>query len=280
MDSLFRDAVSAIDAGDLAALQGLLNAHPELLRERLGSPGHWLRQKVGNALEGYFRQPYLLWFVAENPIRNETLPTNIAQLAGVIIDAAKLENVTSLQEQLDYTLALVVTGRVARACGVQHALIDVLMDAGAVPGNGNGALGARNLEAIEHFISRGTPLTLASALCLERFDDAASLTPGATNDQRQTALVAAALNGKPAAIRKLLALGVDVNARSTAIHKHGTPLHHAVDSGSVEAVTVLVEGGASLDARDRVYDGTPLDWAEYLGRTEIAAYLRNRRPPP
>jgi hypothetical protein len=37
---------------------------------------------------------------------------------------------------------------------------------------------------------------------------------------------------------------------------------------------VLVEAGADRGARVRIYQGTPLEWAEYLGRVEIAAYLR------
>lgn len=61
-------------------------------------------------------------------------------------------------------------------------------------------------------------------------------------------------------------------------HPHGTALHHAVDSGSLETVKVLVETGAGLGTKDRIYDGTPLDWAEHLQRTEIAAYLRERSP--
>jgi len=140
--------------------------------------------------------------------------------------------------------------------------------------------GARNLEGVEHFIARGVPLSVATALCLGRMDDAARLAPLANAEHLQTSLVAAALNGKPDAIRMLIDLGVDVNAHSTAIHPHGSPLHHAVDSGSMEAVKILVEAGAKLDVRDRIYDGTPLDWAEHLGRNEIADYLRRQQPKP
>jgi ankyrin repeat protein len=39
---------------------------------------------------------------------------------------------------------------------------------------------------------------------------------------------------------------------------------------------LLVEHGARLDVRDRLYDGTPLDWAVYGERNEIADYLRDR----
>ena len=60
------------------------------------------------------------------------------------------------------------------------------------------------------------------------------------------------------------------------LHPNGTALHHAVDSGSLDAVRALVEAGADRGARDRIHKGTPLGWAEYLQRTEIAAYLREK----
>ena len=94
LDSLFRDAVSAIDAGDVTALERLLAAHSRLVRERLDSPGAWLRDKVGGALAGFFEKPYLLWFVAEDPVRNGKLPKNIAEVARTIIDVAKREGVS------------------------------------------------------------------------------------------------------------------------------------------------------------------------------------------
>ena len=83
LDSLFCQAVSAIDGGDVAGLARLLAEHSRLVRDRLDSPGAWLRDKVGGALDGFFRQPYLLWFVAEDPVPNGKLPRNIAQLACV-----------------------------------------------------------------------------------------------------------------------------------------------------------------------------------------------------
>ncbi len=276
LDSLFREAVSYIDAGQLSALQSLITASPQLVQLRLETPGSWLRDLVDGALDGYFKDPYLLWFVAENPIRHERLPANIVQITGTIIAAAQQERVQSLQEQLDYTLGLVVTGRVPRESGVQLQLMDMLIDAGATPGPGHGALSARNLEAAAHLVERGGELTLASAICLERDADVERLTKAASTRDKQIALVAAALNGRADALARLLPLGVDIDAYSIGIHPHATAIHHAVDSGSLEAVKVLAEAGARLDSRDKVYNGTPLDWAEHEGRREIADYLRAR----
>jgi len=156
LDSLFHEAVSAIDAGDVSELKRLLAKHPRLVRARLDSPGAWLRDKVGNALDGFFRQPYLLWFVAEDPVRNNTLPKNIAQVVRTIIQAAEHEGVESLQEQLDYALRLVSWSWVARKCEVQIGLIDVLIDAGADPdGNPDNALVNSNFAAAAHLVERG-----------------------------------------------------------------------------------------------------------------------------
>ena len=85
LDQLFRSGVAAIDAGDVAELERLLTAHPSLVRDRLDEPGAWLRDKVGGALDGFFQKPYLLWFVAEDPVRTGKLPTNIAEVTRAII---------------------------------------------------------------------------------------------------------------------------------------------------------------------------------------------------
>lgn len=275
LDDLFRQAVEAIDAGDAPALSRLLAAHPPLARARLESPSGWLRDRVGGALEGYFHRPYLLWFVAGNPVRNERLPGNIAAMAVLLAEAAHRADGASLQEQLDYALGLTVTGRVARESGVQIALMDALIDAGARPGDGIGALGAANLEAAAHLLERGGTLTLAGALCLHRDEDAERLARAATHEDRQIALVAAAVNGDAQALAALIAMGVDVDAYSIVIHPHATALHQAVAADSLDAVEVLARAGARLDIRDKIYRGTPLQWAEHGGHDGIARYLRS-----
>ena len=287
LDALFREAVSAIDAGEVGELERLLAAHPDLVRERLEFPGDWLRTKIGNALEEFFRQPYLLWFVAEDPVRNDKLPANIAQVARTIILAAKRERVGTLQEQLDYALRLVAWSWVARKCEVQIELIDVLVDAGAAPGDNitHDALINGNFAAAAHLLQRGAELTLAAALCLARWDEAMLLARTVSAKDKQVALVLAALNGKAEALARLLLLGVDLNAYSTDIYTHATALHHAVSSGSLEAVKTLVEAGAALDIKDRAWNATPQEWAEYYAREpkgdeagksypEIVAHLR------
>lgn len=286
LDESFRNAVAAIDAGDIRELEHLMTTMPALVGERLESPGGWLRDAIGNALDGFFQRPYLLWFVAEDPVRNGTLPDNIAAVARAIIDAAQRERVANLQEQLDYALTLVSWSWIARERGVQLDLIDVLVDAGAaLDGNQNNALVNGNFAAAEHLVKRGAHLTLEVALCLGRWDDVDRLLPPANERERQFAFVLSALHGKSQALRRLIKEGVDLNAPSAGLYSHGTPLHHAVSSGSLEAVKLLVEAGADRNVIDTAWGGTPLGWAQYyLGETadnrpqkeyaEIAAYLR------
>ena len=276
-DSFFRQAVSAIDTGDAEGLKKILETHPELVGERLRSPGIWLRDQIGNALNGFFKDPYLLWFVSEDAVRNRSLPANIATIAHIIIQKAKEEKTTSMQDQLDYTLKLVAWSWVARECSVQIGLMDVLIDAGAaVDGIPNNALVCSNFDAAEHAIKRGAPLTLPAALCLGRWEDADNLASTANAGQKQFSLVLAALNGKAEAVERAISYGVDINKPSEQLYSHATPLHHAVWSGSLDAVKVLMEAGAKTDTKDTVYNGTPLGWAEYGKQEKIANYLREK----
>ena len=278
LDALFQQAVSAIDAGDVTALDRLLRAHPQLVRDRLDAPGDWLRDTVGKALERFFERPYLLWFVAEDPVRRGKLPPNIAAVTQVMIDVAQRERVASLQEQLDYALRLVAWSWIARECGVQIALIDVLVDAGANPaGYPDDALVNKNFAAAAHLVARGAPLTLATALSLERYDDARRLLASTSPRQRQFAFILAALNGRAEGLRLMIAAGVDVQAVSHDLYSHAPALHHAVWSGSLEAVQVLVAAGGDLKRRDSIYDGTPLGWAEYAAREHAGDAVQQQR---
>jgi ankyrin repeat protein len=60
-------------------------------------------------------------------------------------------------------------------------------------------------------------------------------------------------------------------------HSHSTPLHQAALGGHNEIVRLLVERGARLDLKDVLWQGTPADWAQHEGRTEVEAYLRTEQ---
>ena len=214
------------------------------------------------------------------------LPENIAEVTRAILRAAR--GAPGLQEQLDSALRLVCWSGVAQRCGVQVELIDTLLDAGASPDGGpDNALVNGHASAAEHLVTRGAKLTLASAACLGRWDDARRLLTTASKSEKQFALVLAALNGKAEAVKWMVEMGAEVNRPSAELYAHGTALHHAVCSGSLETVRALVEAGADPNTRDTARSGTPLGWAEhYLTERkdddsqrrygEIADYLRAR----
>ena len=270
-DPLFRKAVETIDGGRTAELESLLAQHPRLVRERLSFPE-----------KGYFENPFLLWFVADNPIRIPKLPFNITEITSLLIEHIKHLAADTLQEQLDYTLGLVATGRIPRECGVQIEMMDLLINAGAKPGGALGALAQGNVSAASYLIDQGVQLTLPVAVGIERMDDIRPLSATAGKEARLTALTVAAFYGKPDLISFLLALGTDPNGypeKESGFHCHATPLHQAVSSGSMDAVKLLVAAGARLDARDLLFDGTALGWAQHMRNQGgeyglIEAYLR------
>jgi hypothetical protein len=252
----FQHAIEAIDSGNIKVLERLIIEHPSLVKERLQT-----------TQEGYFKNPYLIWFVADNPIRNAKLPPNIVAVIRLLVDTVKREAPDTYQHQIDYTLGLVATGRIPREFGVQIAMMDLLIDAGATPGSGIGALAHGNIEAAQHLINLGGELTLTAAICLELMADINRLVAVANQAEKTTAITAAAFYGKADMIRLLLTMGAAPNGypeSNSGFHSHATPLHQAVQSGSLDAVKLLVEAGASLNAIDKIYDGTPLDWARYM----------------
>ncbi|MBN9544063.1 MAG: ankyrin repeat domain-containing protein [Alphaproteobacteria bacterium] len=83
------------------------------------------------------------------------------------------------------------------------------------------------------------------------------------NAFRKTPLMTAAQFGLEGSARWLIGNGAHVNAvtEDTEMHNNGrTALHYAAASGSLPLIRLLVEHGASIDARDTVGGE-----AEYLG---------------
>ena len=86
-------------------------------------------------------------------------------------------------------------------------------------------------------------------------------------------LVDAATAADVATVRELLAEGVDPNTPN----RHGRlPLHRAASAGSLEAVELLLAGGANANVKDRITDDIewfPLSHAAFAGSPEITARL-------
>jgi Ankyrin repeats (3 copies) len=258
-DPAFRRAVDLLDAGYAEELRDHLRAHPELVRQRVVFEG-------GN----YFQNPSLLEFVAENPIRRGKLPPNIVEIAKLILDAgAKNDRAT-----LDETLGLVCSGRVARECGVQIPLINLLCDYGADPNRGMPGVHGE-FEAAGALLRRGARVDLPVAAALGRVQDAGRLLPSASLEDRHRALALSAQFGHTEIVRILLDAGEDPNRYNPpGFHGHSTPLHQAAIAGHEETVRLLVERGARLDSKDTVWQGTPEGWASHGGKTRVADYLR------
>ena len=85
-DPDFKRAIELMDAGDCVALAKMLDAHRRLLVDSV--------PVADDAAGDYFANPKLIWFVAENPVRNDTLPSNIADVVIVIVEAARKHAVT------------------------------------------------------------------------------------------------------------------------------------------------------------------------------------------
>ncbi len=83
-------------------------------------------------------------------------------------------------------------------------------------------------------------------------------------------LLAAAELGNARAVGLLLDLGAGAQGLD---HNGISPLHRAVQSGSLEAVDRLLAAGAEIDLRERHWNGTPLTWSRVLGQPHITARL-------
>lgn len=256
---LFRAAVVAIQTGDEAELAALLDRDPTLLTRRAVEPD------VGP--RGYFSDPKLFWFVANNPTLIPASPPNIIAVARLMM-ARGVE-----QEDLDYALGLVATnGMMDRA--LQIALAKALIDGGANPGGTlTGVLGHRQVEIVEWLVARGRPLDAPVAAGLGRIDALPALLAAASRDAVDEALALATINGQAGAVRLCLAAGADPN-RFMPVHAHSTPLHQAALNGDLEIMRMLVEAGARPDVPDTLWRGTPLGWAMHGGQTAAADYLR------
>jgi hypothetical protein len=248
-DPELRDAVVAIHAGDLAAIERL---PAELLHRRIIEP-----EGYGDS---YFRDPMLLWFVAGNPSLRR-LPDNIAQVTRVLMSRGPA------QTDRDYTLELVMTSALAREQGHQIALMHELLEAGATATEDAVAMALAHgeREAVRELIRRGHPMTQPIAAAL-------GVLQAPRREEAQLMLALAVINDQVEAARAALEAGADVNG-FLPIHGHSTALHQAVLTDDPELLALLISHGARRDIRDTVWNGTPLDWAIHEERQRARAFL-------
>ena len=274
--SRFETAVEAVISADVATLGSMLREHPELVRAR--SPRR--------------HQATLLHYVAANGVEGgrQRTPPNAVEVAKMLLEAgAEADALADMYDHRCTTMSMLVSSCHPAQAGLQGTLAETLLDHGAVL-NGPGsawqsalmtALAFGYLDTARTLARRGAPLdTLPAVAGLGRLDDSRRLLPHASPHDRHVALALAAQHGHAEIIRLLLDAGEDPNRLNPdGFHPHSTSLHQAICAGHADVVKLLVERGAHLDIRDTIYQGTPLGWAIYCEKPDIADYLRSMGAP-
>jgi ankyrin repeat protein len=272
----FERAVEAIVTGDAATLRRMIGDNPALIRARSARRHH----------------ATLLHYIAANGVEDarQKTPANAVEIARILLVAgAEVDALADMYDAKCTTMSMLVSSDHPAKAGLQVALAELLLDYGAAL-NGPGSNWQSTLltalafgfpDTAEALARRGAPIdNLPSAAGLGRVEDTARLLPDADSLSRHVALALAALHGHATVVRLLLDAGEDPSRLNPeGYHSHSTPLHQAVLSNNADVVHLLVDRGARLDVKDTVYGGTPLDWAIYGERAEMAEYLRGRGAP-
>jgi ankyrin repeat protein len=268
----FESAVDAVVDGDVAALEQLLREDPELARAR-STREH---------------RATLLHYVAANGVEDDRqrTPANAVEVAEMLLRAdAEVDALADMYGGQATTMSMLVSSQPPAQAGLQIALVETLLDFGAaIEGQGSGlwrsplmtALAFGYTDAAEALARRGARADyIAAAAGLGRLEQVRELMPLADAEARHRALALAAQHGHVDIVRLLLDAEEDPNRfNPDGNHPHSTPLHQAVSGGHEAVVRLLVERGARLDIKDKIYRGTPLGWAIYEKQTGIEQYLR------
>lgn len=275
----FESAVEAVITGDLVTLKSLLRKNPELVRARSTRITHF---------DPPVHRATLLHYVAANGVEGyrQKTPRNAVEVAQILLKAgAEVDALADMYGGHYATMSMLVSSCHPAKAGVQVALVETLLDfGGAIEARGSvtwgspvmTALAFGHLSAAEALVKRGAQVdNIAAAAGLGRVADVSRLLAAADPESRHRALALAAQHGHVDAVCLLLDAGEDPSRYNPeGNHSHSTPLHQAVVAGHEPVVRLLVERGARLDIKDTIYQGTPLGWAIYAGKTEIEKYLR------
>jgi len=274
----FERAVDAVVDGDVESLEKFLRETPGLVHARSTRVTHF---------DPPVHRATLLHYIAANGVEGyrQKTPANAMVIAKTLLDAgADVDSLADLYGGECTTLSLLVSSCHPANAGLQAQLAELLIDYGAsLTGAGFGnwvspletALVFGYRATAEVLVMRGAPIaTIAAAAGLGRVDEVAKILHVSSAEARHRALAIAAQTGQVEAVRMLLDAGEDPNRYNPpGTHAHSAPIHQAVWAGHLDVVRLLVERGACLDTRDMVYESTPLGWARYGGKTEIAEYL-------
>lgn len=249
-EAQFEAAAESVVTGDLVRLRELLASTPALIRAR-SSRTH---------------RSTLLHYAAANGIEDfrQRTPDNIVSAARVLIEAGvEIDAVNDDSGGGGTALSMVATSAHPRHAGVQQALMELLVAAGAdvngIPGQSimRAALANGCPEAAEWLAVHGAKMDVVTAACfgrvhvLERWLAEEVANPA----ELEEALIRACGCGRTAAAELLLDRGVDIGAL------HGqTGLHLATHSAHLETVRFLLSRKAPLEVKN-CYGGTVLDQA-------------------
>ncbi len=260
----FELAADAIVAGDALTLKRLLRENPELIRQR--------STRVHRAT--------LLHYVGANGFEDyrQKSPKNAVEIATILLSAGAEVDAVAETYGKGTTLSLVASSIHPKRAGVQIALLETLLDAGAavdgIPGGSSPVISALHNgrgEAAEFLANRGALLDLEGAAGVGRldqvksfFDEDRSLKATATKAQMESGFLWACEYGRNDVVDFLLQRGADVRAQSnTGL----TGLHWAVVGGKLATIKLLLERGVPLDAKN-VYGATAFGqalWSAFNG---------------
>ena len=267
----FEAAVDAVVSGDERAVEATLIDDPGLARARSVRRHH----------------ATLLHYVAANGVEQDRqrTPPNAVGIATRLLDAgADPDALADMYGHQCTTLSLLVSSSPPADAGLQLALAELLLDRGARLRGPGSAWQSAVVTALTFGFSdtaralsrRGGLVTdLVEAAGLGEAGQVERSLPESDARARHAALALAAQHGHTGAVRVLLEAGEDTNRfNPDGFHGHATPLHQAAGGDHVDVVRLLVERGAHLDVRDRIYGATPLGWAEHGRCTRTAELLR------
>ena len=277
----FNEALAALDAGDVGALQKLLAADPTLVHARTNL----------DAQHGYFAGATLLHHVAGNPWRDNPLPKNIVEIARVLLEAGADVHARTLGTNGGPTMGLLVTGKQASDAGVTGPLMDLLLRYGAhldltKDDALDQPLANHSPRAAEKMIALGAKPDVLAAAALGRmdllrdfFDDKGRLRSrprrnGVEMSERDAiglALLYAYVRDEREAVDFLLEK--DGNWNMTGVN-NGAMLHRAAIVGDLDMVKRLVAKGADVGNRDNPFMTTPLGWAHHGSQAAVFDWLR------
>lgn len=276
----FEAAVEAIINGDLAGLEAALRRNPALVHARssricnLAPPVHratLLHYVAANGFEGY---------------RQKTPPNAVAIAHALLVAGAEPDAAADLYGGGATTMALLVSSDHPEKAGLSAPLVELLLDFGAAIEGQDAQNWGRPLftalafgkgDAARALARRGARIGLAEAAGLGLEQDFIRLLPGADAGSRHRALALAAQHGHDAIVGALLDAGEDPNRfNPQGTHAHSTALHQAALNGHEDVVRLLIDRGARLGIRDKVWSGTPLGWAEHGRQAHIIQFMRSR----